>query len=557
LRRTTVPVALCLLAALTAPVGAEDLASEPLLVETTQRLDLPADIGAVRGLLQIHLQSVEEIHFERVIPHRLNTLDDMSLVLRVAAREAELVEELGLETMASAEEYDPGVFDTGHLRGVHRFLMQWGEPLSPEEIEAERQRRRDELTGPDRVSGKQVFVEINEWTDRDEARRLADQIFARLASEEFHAVAAEHYGSVGLEYAGHIGTVCRGEIPDENFERLWNVPVLGAPCGPFETPSGFLILQIDERLPAGFAPADALGRWFEELARRSRATEAIQDHVTSLEGEFDIERIALGDDRAISAADPLCRIGDRTFTVGEARGVLPREWGDISSPRYVEGLRERLILTHLLRHGPASAEIHASPIYQWLAQSHRNAWLVQRHIDELAAGIDESNEAVERFRREHLDERYRMPDQVRVTSVRVPVASVGGVIDQRLARREAFSLTRRLREAWVADPRPEALASIASSEQYAIASSSRLQSMSQLPPRGQAALHSLELGETTEVLTDREGYLFWHLWEREMGVPLPLEEIWERLCLEHRLEERMGLREGLLGFSLGLEGITL
>jgi hypothetical protein len=60
---------------------------------------------------------------------------------------------------------------------------------------------------------------------------------------------------------------------------------------------------------------------------------------------------------------------------------------------------------------------------------------------------------------------------------------------------------------------------------------------------------------TSEVQIERRGYVFWHLWEREAGAPLPPEEIGDRLRLEHRLAERMKLREELLGFSLGLDSV--
>ncbi|MBN1477540.1 peptidylprolyl isomerase, partial [Candidatus Sumerlaeota bacterium] len=439
------------LALLSPPIGAEDLSHFPLLAEICAETGIAQEEAALRDLLHLHMQSVMAIDTDRAL-FPLSTLPDMERAALVISREAAAVGERDLVASPEVSQWNPEAFDRAHLTDVFRLLLMWEQPLTREDLEAELDRLHFDPSTPDLVYAKQIFVEINPWTDRETARHRAEEIMTRLASEEFHAVAREYYESVGLIYDGRIGHLRRGEIPEENFERLWTVPRLGVPCGPIETPEGFLIVQVDERIPSG-APdaAERFGDWFRERTRQSRAERELEQRLASEEALWQVERIDHGESPP-APPDPLYRIGDRTVTFQEARERFPHVFGDSEDPRFSQAIRERAVTVDLLTLGSASAEIHASPVHRWLLRSQRNAWLVQRCLDELAESIDDSDEAVEQFYRDHLDELYRRPDRVSVATVHVPVSVEGGIVARRLARREAFALARRLREAWVADP---------------------------------------------------------------------------------------------------------
>ncbi len=547
-------IALLTLALLGTATASEEVAREPALAALAETLGVPPVMEPLRDLLAIHLQSVENINPERTLPHRLNTPADAALVVRVAQREAALVEELDLESAPFAADHRPEAFDTRLVSRIYRFAVKWSEPLTPEEIEAHRQRLRDDLTGPDRLHAKQIFVEINAWTDREAARAQAEAIFARLASEEFYAVARDYYGTVGLAYDGRVGWLQRGAIPEERFRPLWEAPWLGRPFGPLEQEAGFLIAQVDERHPEGLAPAEALGSWFEGQARRERAREALAACAASQETVIEVVRHPLEDGELLSADTPLLTIGDQTWTAQEILGRAPMNDSDAER---AQTLRERVIERELLLRGPAAAWVRGTAAHRWLADAHRHAWLVDQHLQGLFEDqVDTSDAAVERFWREHLDTRHRRPDQISLTTVHIPVTrpETNDPVAQRLARREAFTLARHLRAAWVADPRREALAPFESEGEFTVETDSP-RSLNAFAPPIQAAVHPLAVGESSEIVIRPTEYLICRLDARTLGEPIPLAEIEGAVRFNSELAQRLALREALLGIDLDLDAM--
>jgi hypothetical protein len=476
---------------------------------------------------------VETIDPERSLPFTTGTRESQDRILRAITREAELVTEMSLHEESGAGAHDTDAFDRAFVPLIHRFLLTWVEPLTAEDIEASRDRHREDLIGPERVWAKQIFVEINEWTDAEAARRQAEALLQRLETEEFYAVARDHYATVGLEYDGRIGTIRRGDIPPERFALFWEAPVLERPFGPIESPEGFLILQVDERLPEGLAPAEAL----EERRRK-------------------VERLRLPEDEILTPDAVLYRLDGREVTVREVIERLPHIHGDARDPRYFAAMREHAIRADLIETGPAADWVRASPHCHFLAQAHRNAWLIQQHLDTLFAQIDTSDEAIERFWREDPQGRFHHPDELALTVVRVPHGPLpqDDLVAQRLAMRPTYARARRLRESWLRDPSPEALASVASPEFWEIESAGEPVPLDRLGRVLGVAAQSLAQGETSELVIMPEGYLFCHVERRILGAPLRFEEIEEQVRFRSAFSQRLTIREQLLGMSLGLEG---
>jgi peptidyl-prolyl cis-trans isomerase SurA len=131
--------------------------------------------------------------------------------------------------------------------------------VSPEEIRRYYQAHLDDYTIAERVKVRDIFFVVEQDADdASVARTRAKVVEVRelaLDGRDFGALAKQFSEGPGADKGGELGTFARGEMDHELEEAAFALQV-GKLSEPVRTASGFHLLRVDARIPAGHRPLD-------------------------------------------------------------------------------------------------------------------------------------------------------------------------------------------------------------------------------------------------------------------------------------------------------------
>ena len=144
----------------------------------------------------------------------------------------------------------------------------------------------------EQVKARQILVAVAGDAlpeQKAQARRRIDGLLARArAGESFEALARQHSDDATRQWGGELDPFGRGEKA-QTLEDVAFALAPGAISEVFETPAGWHILQLEQRLAAMTVPLDAARERIREHLHQSRGEEAIAKEVEQLRGLAKVE----------------------------------------------------------------------------------------------------------------------------------------------------------------------------------------------------------------------------------------------------------------------------
>lgn len=125
--------------------------------------------------------------------------------------------------------------------------------IDDKELRKRYEREKDEYRVPERARLREIVIVIPPASDlaaRALLRAEAEEAATRArAGEPFAALATEFSDSPSKASGGDIGTISKGELLPALDQSVFATPA-GSIAGPVESPSGFHVLLVEERLPS-------------------------------------------------------------------------------------------------------------------------------------------------------------------------------------------------------------------------------------------------------------------------------------------------------------------
>jgi len=171
-----------------------------------------------------------------------------------------------LEYRQDPEQFRRALTEQLMMEALYRQVTADAGGVTEEEIGAYYDDRLEEFLVPETARMRQLVVR-----DRDVAMDLLRRL--RSKGEDFSALAAEHALLPEVESPGRLEGYRMGELP-EALEELAFSADLGRVAGPVETPYGFHLILVEERVPAHLPSLDEVR---EEI--RSRLLEERREQV--------------------------------------------------------------------------------------------------------------------------------------------------------------------------------------------------------------------------------------------------------------------------------------
>ncbi len=410
--------------------------------------------------------------------------------------------------------------------------------------------RKTEFPVRDWVRGARILVEYGEGAEA-EAEALARRL------EEgggFRVVAREYYRSMGEDHDGSIGLVQRGQIRDPLFEIFMEQEVDEPFFGPVRSEHGFLLGKIDAKGEEGYLP-------WEEVADRlrgdfvaSRLEEAERRVVEWVEEEGLLVREEVpGREGPPRGSTPAYRFDGELRTYADVQRALPGVFGDASSWRYFDALRERAITAEAVRAGPVAEAVRESEAWEVLYGAAMEYAAVTPAMKDALAEAAEA--ATEEVLREYYDERknlhYRRTPEVRIVHVRVSRNPEGTTdpIERRDASRRAWETIQEIYRDFSRsdDPGGFSFEGYRDRREVRIRDASRWVSIDSLPPEIGRRLRENPDQRFSDFMISRIEYSFYYLVERRHPLYPPFEDIQERVRADFLEEHRQRVRAEYLG----------
>ena len=145
----------------------------------------------------------------------------------------------------------------------------------------------------ERLRARHILLRVPREVDpsrKDEFRTRAEGLLARIRTgEDFAELAREHSEDVGSKgKGGALQVFARGQMVPA-FEEAAFALQPGEVSDVVETPFGFHIVKLDQRLPSEEVPLDAVMKQVKEHIRRERQQRAMQALVAGLRAKAKIE----------------------------------------------------------------------------------------------------------------------------------------------------------------------------------------------------------------------------------------------------------------------------
>jgi len=155
--------------------------------------------------------------------------------------------------------------------------------VSESEVAQYYEDHKDDFRHPERVRCAQIFIAAPAGGgDRAVAKARLEQLRDEVVSgTEFEELAIEYSEAPGAEDGGIIGWVQRGDLVNQLENAAFGLEP-GQLSEVIETDSGFHLLTIDKREPAGLATLDEARKEIGPLIRSQVATERYQKWIEEL-----------------------------------------------------------------------------------------------------------------------------------------------------------------------------------------------------------------------------------------------------------------------------------
>jgi peptidyl-prolyl cis-trans isomerase C len=201
-------------------------------------------------------------------------------LLEEAARRRGIPAGAGAAPQPSA---DPAAAARGDAALRRRALLA---QLAAEAQVSEAELRALHRQDPERFRTTRVRLRMIRTPDEETLEAAARRI---EAGEDFARVAAEVNGDPALrEAAGDLGPMTRRDVPADLRTAAFSLAEPGAQSPPFRTPSGWVLLRLEEREEGALQSFDAVRDALERELRRTRAAQAYARLLADLRRELGV-----------------------------------------------------------------------------------------------------------------------------------------------------------------------------------------------------------------------------------------------------------------------------
>jgi len=146
----------------------------------------------------------------------------------------------------------------------------------------------------ERVRISQILVPVSEKAGPEVRRQARDRTLALLKrvreGEDFAALANAESAPPTNKNGGNMGILGKGDTVS-SFERAAFALKAGEVSGLVETPVGYHIIKLYERLPAGTAVFAEVESWIAAHLKQEKVRKAVNDYVTQLRAKAKIEKV--------------------------------------------------------------------------------------------------------------------------------------------------------------------------------------------------------------------------------------------------------------------------
>lgn len=197
------------------------------------------------------------------------------LMVQYGLENVEAFESSLRESGLTRSEMEARLRDTLLTQKVFGRELRSRDEISDRELRQRYDREKDRYRLPERAKVREIVVVVPATATIAEKTALRAEVeeAAMRASngEDFAALVGEYSDAPSKEQGGDIGTVAKGELLAAIDAAVFAAPA-GTIAGPVETPAGFHILRVDERLPSEVPGFEAV----RERLRREANEETFQ-----------------------------------------------------------------------------------------------------------------------------------------------------------------------------------------------------------------------------------------------------------------------------------------
>lgn len=145
---------------------------------------------------------------------------------------------------------------------------------------------------PERVHARHILVKVDPGAGEEEKRAARGRIAAILdkirSGGDFAELARQHSEDSTAARGGDLGVFARGAMV-KPFEDAAFALEAGAVSDPVETPFGYHIIRVEERIPEITVPEEAARERIRSFLREGKAREAVQAEISRLRSLAKIE----------------------------------------------------------------------------------------------------------------------------------------------------------------------------------------------------------------------------------------------------------------------------
>lgn len=488
----------------------------------------------------IYVSALSQISLDMADRYDATSQAGLTVIADSIDTESALIRRLQLDTAVTTRSYDAERFSHYALAELLRYTTKYAVRPTTATLERFMHLNISHYPQKDWVFASAIHVKTADWGDQTSA--VVSRLEAQLKSKSFAETAFQYYESIGQKSDGRLGRVMHGTVPDWEFKLLMSADPSRPFFGPFEAPDGYYFCKLEKKFTAGNDPLNYYAKQVEADYRRIYARETLKHMLQDQQKALAPQVFGFDTSSPARLQQIAYRVAGTSVTFEEAHRRLPFVAGDMNSPKFWDSVSSQSLQNDLLFYSAQAQDLRDSEEFRYLADAHRNAFLVHTYVEREIAKASINEEALRAFYRPRADKRYAQPDVVRLLVVRLPETSDS----QGRTLREKMN---SIRDAFVAKPTSDTIEQLRSSHPSLSCKEDPVPiPADKLGRILEMAIGTEKPGFVTPVLMgkDRACY-FARIIARQPQPPTSFEQLRDQLRFEFVQHQREALTESLYG----------